>query len=321
MLALLIVALLSGCDGAYSILDPASTSAAIAASFWWGMFIWFTLVLVAVVVLWLYAMARKGRPQQDATAVRQGRRWILGGGIILPLVSIAVLMAFGLPLGHRTLPAKESPTMGIQVVGHQWWWEVRYPDAGVITANQLHIPAGEPVNIHVTGEEVIHAFWVPRLAGKIDMIPGHINVIQLEAEEPGLYHGHCSEFCGLLHAHMAFTVRAHTREEFEAWLRARQAPTKLGPAEHGIAADFQKYCGRCHRVAGVSSGTEGPDLSDVGSRDSLGAGTIPLEDGAILRWLNDHQSLKPGNLMPEHKGRVPPETLEAIAEWLETLDP
>lgn len=320
LLILLMTAGLQGCSGSHSILDPASPSAGLAAIFWWAMFIWFSVVLLVVTALWLYAMARKSRTHTGEHSLQRGRRWVIGGGVALPLATIAALLAFGIPLGHEMRLPEEDRALRIDVTGHQWWWEVRYPQSGVVTANQLYMPAGRPVDIHVTGDDVIHSFWVPRLGGKIDMIPGHINVIRLYAEEPGLYHGLCSEFCGLQHAHMEFTVQAQTDEAFASWLQARQEAAP-NPRQDPAIAGFQQHCGRCHRVAGISAGREGPDLTDVGSRSSLGAGTLPMTDGAMLRWLREHQSLKPGNLMPGHEGRVPPETLAAIAEWLETLQP
>lgn len=317
---LAILPLLGACSGPYSILDPASSSTRITAGLWWGMFFWFTLVLVAVVLLWIYAMRRKPREFSAERSRKVGRRWIIGGGLILPLASIAVLLGFGIPLGHRMLPEEDQPAVRIDMTGHQWWWEIRYPDAGVVTANHLHIPAGRNVDIHVTAADVIHSFWVPRLAGKMDMIPGDINVIRLQAERPGLYYGHCGEFCGLQHANMALTVQAQPEEEFTAWLEARQEPPEIAPEQQEAVALFQTYCSECHRVAGVSAGRTGPDLTDVGSRPTLGAGVLAQDEGAFNHWLGAHQSLKPGNRMPE-QGEITPAELGEIADWLETLSP
>lgn len=311
---------LSACSGPHSILDPASPSAQIIAKLWWGMFIWFSLVLFAVFGLWLYAIIRKKPTATSKRSQRHGQRWILGGGVILPLVSIGVLLAFGLPLGHLTLPENERIELRIDVVGHQWWWEIRYPETGVVTANQLHIPADRTVQLNLTASDVIHAFWVPRLGGKLDMIPGTTNTLRLRADQPGTYHGHCAEFCGLQHAHMGLVVKAQTAGEFEDWLAARQEPPDVSPEHEAAVADFQALCGRCHRVKGISAGTEGPDLTDIGSRSSLGAGALPQIPGAMLRWLQEHQALKPGNRMPA-QDEVPAQTLAAIADWLETLNP
>lgn len=196
-----------------------------AADLWWGMLAFSTLVLLVIVGLWLYAIHRAPCSYDDAGRSRVHRRWIIGGGIILPTVSIAVLLAFGIPAGHRMLPLPldGAQPLRIDVTGHQWRFEVRYPDSGARLENRMVIPVGLPVDIHVTSADVIHSFWVPRLGGKIDMVPGRTNVLRLQADEPGEYRGQCAEFCGTRHAHMGLTVEAISPEAFEGWLdRERQ---------------------------------------------------------------------------------------------------
>ncbi len=320
----------AGCSGSHSILDPAGPAARDVAWLWWGMLAGFGLVFVAVVALWLAAFRPRERPARSPEAERRlGLRWILGGGILLPGVSILLLLAFGVPAGQRLLPLPlpggESPQV-IEVTGHQWWWEVRYPDeAGeVVTANHLVMPVGEPVDFHVTGADVIHAFWVPRLGGKIDMIPGRINRIRLEADAPGVFGAQCAEYCGVQHAHMQLHVEAVPPEEFEAWLAARREAEPESSDlddEHASAREtFAAHCASCHRVAGLAEGDIGPDLSDIGARATLGAGTLAMEEGAVARWLAEHQRLKPGNRMPAHD-HLAPEVLDALGAWLETLRP
>lgn len=172
-------------------------------------------VLAGVIGLWLYAVYRKahdlGEPQQQ----RINRRLIIGGGFLLPAISITLLLIFGIPLGHRMLPLPTvQKPLQINVTARQWFWEFHYPATGVRLRDQLHVPVGVPVDIHGTSVDVIHSFWVPRLGGKIDMIPGRINVLRLEAGEKGLFRGQCAEFCGLEHAFMTFTVQAHEAGEF-----------------------------------------------------------------------------------------------------------
>lgn len=247
--------LLAGCSGPFSALDPAGPSASAVAALWWGMFAAATVVLVSVVGLWLYAVGRSQREPRDEKpdseeseseglnsekpnskkpnskklgnerfsdeeASRIHRRWIIGGGLILPLTAIVVLLAFGIPIGHNMLPwpVEEGELLRIDVTGHQWWWEVRYPDSGIELRDELHIPAGVAIDLHLTSADVVHSFWVPRLGGKLDMLPGRTNVLRLRADEPGVYRGHCAEFCGLHHAHMQFTVTAHSAADFAAWL-------------------------------------------------------------------------------------------------------
>lgn len=219
-------ALLSGCSGPFSTLDPAGPSAHSAALLWWAMFSFSAAVLVAVVALWLYAIDRRFGSRSRDDDRRIGNRWIIGGGVILPIASTTLLLIFGIPLGHKMLPL--SPTEGevlrIDVRGHQWWWEIHYPDRGITLRNELHIPVNTPVDIHLTTADVIHAFWVPRLGGKLDAIPGRTNILRLQADQPGVYRGQCAEFCGLHHAHMQFTVEAHAPEDFSGWLNEVRTP-------------------------------------------------------------------------------------------------
>lgn len=294
---------------------------------WWGMLAFSTVVLVVIVALWLYAFRGGRRVERSSAEERRiARRWIIGGGILLPTLAIVVKLSFGVPIGQRMLtlplPGGEQPLV-IEVIGHQWWWEVRYPDADggeVVTANQLVMPVGEPVDFHVTSDDVIHAFWIPRLGGKIDMIPGRINRIRLEADFPGVFGAQCAEFCGAQHTNMQLHVEALERDAFEAWLAERQTPPEQIEGHDMARTAFAEHCAACHRVAGLSESTQGPDLSDIGDRVSLGAGRMAMEDGAIAYWLAHHQRLKPGNRMPSHD-HLDTETLEALGTWLETLSP
>jgi cytochrome c oxidase subunit 2 len=184
------------------------------------MFAFAVLILLAVAGLWLGAMFRTQETGNDEQFRRIRQRWIIGGGLLLPGGAIVVLLAFGIPIGHKMLPLQvdEGETLRIDVTGHQWWWQVNYPDNGIQLRNELHIPVGVPVDLHLTSADVVHSFWVPRLGGKLDMIPGRTNVLRLQADEADTYRGQCAEFCGLNHAHMQFTVTAHDPGNFEAWL-------------------------------------------------------------------------------------------------------
>lgn len=211
--------LLAACEGPYSTLDPGGPAATDIAALWWGMFLAATLLLLGIVGLWCYAVRRS--PDLQTDDARTPQRLIVGGGVLLPALGIIVLLAFGIPMGQRMLPvfANDVNVLRIDVTAHRWWWEVSYPDLGLTFENLMHIPAGQPVELHLRSTDVIHAFWVPRLGGKLDAIPGHTNVLRLEASDPGLYEGLCAEFCGLQHARMQFTVQAHAPADFEAWLR------------------------------------------------------------------------------------------------------
>jgi cytochrome c oxidase subunit II len=177
------------------------------------------------VVLWFYAMFRDPGDLDHQGAQRIQNRWVFWGGLVLPGVSIIAVLALGLPAGHSMLPTppEEGEAVQVHVTGHQWWFQVTYPDTTIELEDRLVIPAGAPVDLHLTSADVIHAFWVPRLGGKLDMVPGHINVLRLQADEPGTYRGICAEFCGRDHAHMGFTVEALTPGDFETWLQEAQA--------------------------------------------------------------------------------------------------
>lgn len=328
-LTVLTTLLLAGCAGDRSILNPAGQAARDVVLIWWIMLGFGTVVLAVVTALWLYAFKRKHINRSEPEERRIARRWIIGGGVLLPVLSITALLAFGVPAGQRMLPLPLSePPEVIEVIGHQWWWEIRYPGAEggeVVTSNQLIMPAGEPVDFHVTGADVIHAFWVPRLGGKIDMIPGRVNRIRLQADEPAVFGAQCAEFCGVGHAHMHLYVEAVEREEYDAWLAARQtnelSSLAVNDPQHEPAREaFMTHCASCHRVAGLSNGEIGPDLSDLGGRTSLGAGVLAMEEGAVNHWLNHHQTLKPSNRMPAHDD-IESATLESLGAWLETLTP
>lgn len=219
-----IVLALGACAGPQSMLDPAGPAAAEIARLWWGMAAFAGVVLSGVVLAWLMALRRTPRALDDNAARRVGLRWIVLGGVALPSASIVVLLAFGIPAGHRmmALPLADETPVRIEITGHRWRWEVRYPAAGVVVVDELHLPAGRTVDVHVRSADVIHSFWVPRLAGKIDLIPGRTNVVRLRADQPGVFRGQCAEFCGTGHAGMVLQVQAHEPAAFAAWLEARR---------------------------------------------------------------------------------------------------
>ncbi len=212
-----------GADSApLSILDPAGPAARDITAVWWAMFWGGTLVLLAVSGLWLFAIFRRKRDYNDQDTRRVMRTMVYAGGIGLPSVSIALILVFGIPSGHSMLPWPGDDTLRIHVHARQWAWDVHYPQQDLHLTNEIHLPAGSPVDITVTSEDVIHGFWVPRLGGKIDAIPGKTNVIRLQADEPGEYGGQCAEYCGQSHAFMHFTVIAHTEAGFSSWLSSQR---------------------------------------------------------------------------------------------------
>lgn len=220
--------LVAGCKGPLSTLDPAGPSAHAIAVVWWWMLGVAVVVLAGVCAAWFVAMRRgrgvTGQPAQRSTEFR----WLLWGGVVLPSVSIAALVAFGSPAGLHQLPlpgrhpSGEAP-LEIEAIGHQWRWELRYPGAGVRLHNEMRIPVGRPVDVLTGSGDVIHSFWVPRLGGKLDAVPGRTFRVRLQADAPGTYHGQCAEFCGRGHAHMTMTVIAMEPAEFDTWLATASA--------------------------------------------------------------------------------------------------
>lgn len=326
----LFAVLLGGCavEPVQSMLHPAGPAAAAIARLWWIMFSGFTAVFVLVMILLLRAVWKQPA-RLSTTAVGDGRDagsnppWgrnglIVGGGVILPILVLTPLYIFSL----QTSAALQSPVeaLTVRVVGHMWWWEVRYPHQGIVTANEIHIPAGKPVRLELASFDVIHSFWIPRLNGKRDMIPGMENVFWIEADKPGIYRGQCGEYCGTQHANMAFEVIALPQDEFDAWVAAREARQR--PASTTERRGFKIFmtagCVQCHAVRGVQpAGNVGPDLSHLGSRRMLGAALLPNTRDNLTAWIADPQAFKPGSKMP--RTELGSDDLQALVTYLEGL--
>ncbi len=213
--------------------------------------------------------------------------------------------------------------MTIDVEGNQWWWEAAYPGYDEVTANEIHIPAGEPVLVRLASLDVIHSFWVPELAGKLDLVPGQINELWIEAAEPGVYFGQCAEFCGVQHALMAFHVVADPPEEFAAWIAEQQEPAEAPLAdslvERGRDVFLSAGCIQCHTVRGTqATGQLGPDLTHLASRDWIAAGTLENTVGNLEAWISDPQAIKPGAKMPPTE--LDSEELQALVAYLQSLE-
>ncbi len=217
--------LIAGCGGEQSMLNPRGPAAGDIAHIWWGMFWGGCAIFVLVMVLALYVVFR----HPDKRATLRATPFILAGGLALPLLTLTPLLFYGVQAGYRW-SAPVADAYRIEVTGHQFWWEVRYPgedgQGAVTLANELRIPAGQPVELVLRSRDVIHSFWVPNLAGKMDVFPDRVNQLRIQADEPGVFRGQCAEFCGLRHAHMVFHVIAQTPQEFQHWLAAQRAPAR-----------------------------------------------------------------------------------------------
>jgi len=313
--------LLAGCGNEQDALAPKSHQASdIARLFWWMMGIaWFGLALVVALILvaWRRAHRRPGHDVKEGEKL--GFRVVIGAGIVMPIVLISALFVVGNIFVIKTTeaPAQGATELTVDVTGHMWWWEVRYPGTDAVTANEIHIPVRTPVRVNVRTADVIHSFWVPRLNRTIDMMPGKTNSVELFADAVGRYRGQCDEFCGLQHAHMAFYVYADPPGVFKRWLDTQSRPAAATGAL-GQQVFFSSSCANCHAIRGTkATGYVGPDLTHVGSRPYLAALTITNTRENLAHWIVDSQDVKPGNQMPNI--RLSQRDLRALVSYLEGL--
>lgn len=288
---------------------------------WWIMAAGSAVILLLVTALVLIALFKREVSQRAHML-----NFIYVGGILFPVVTLTALLLYTLMVSNRLTSAAAGEVLRIEVVARQWWWEVRYPadqgDAGFITANELHVPVGRSVEIHISSPDVIHSFWVPNLAGKVDAIPGRVNRLRFRAEKSGIYRGQCAEFCGLQHALMSFHVVAEEAEGYEAWRRRESAPARppiIPVLRNGHDVFIRSGCGACHTIRGTDAdGKAGPDLTHVGGRQALAAGTLTNNVGSLAGWIAAADHIKKGNGMPSFNVLSGPE-LRDLAAWLESL--
>jgi cytochrome c oxidase subunit 2 len=341
-LALMISSSVS-CAGSQSALDAAGPGAGHIQGLWWIFFyvsaaVWFLVVVVLTVGV-LRAKQRKfpsdslaGAPGDlvvSKVEPQSGRERRLGG-IVAGATALTVIILFALLVssfftGRAISVAPELLVDNIEVIGHQWWWEIRYNDATpaniFTTANEIHIPVGRPVQLKLVSRDVIHSFWVPNLHGKKDLIPGHDSVLVLQADRPGLFRGQCAEYCGLQHAHMSLVVIAEPPDQFDNWLSG-QRQDGIQPASESEKRGQQVFlsspCITCHTIAGTPAGAKvAPDLTHIGTRQTIAAGTLPNTRTDLGRWVVNSQSVKPGNKMPPNS--IGSEDLESLLDYLQSL--
>jgi cytochrome c oxidase subunit II len=289
---------------------------------------WVLIALVMLIFLGVCAAMWVALYGSDELRAKLGGehvvRWF---GLIIPAGVLFLLLAWGLTV-TRGLTTIQGDELRMRVSGNIYWWRVSYLDAAgkevLADANELHIPVGRPVVIDMVSEDVIHSFWVPKLGGKMDMIPGRTNRLKLQADKAGSYGGQCAEFCGGAHSLMGFVVVAHEAADWQRWLAARRTPAAaVTPVSVEALRGKQLFgefgCAACHRVAGTSAqGLSGPDLTFVGARRSLGAGILPNNRGTLIGWIGDSQSIKPNNRMPSYRS-LRADELNALASYMESL--
>jgi cytochrome c oxidase subunit 2 len=316
-----------------SALNPGGPKAAAILHLNWFLLITATVVFVVVIGALAFALRRAttrpvafddsdvDEPERERARVR----WVavaVGATAMVLLLFIFVDVTTARSIAS---PAGESP-LRIDVVGHQWWWDVKYPDSAnpqniVETANEIHVPVGRAVSITMTSDDVIHSFWAPNLDGKKDLIPGHETRTWFRADSAGVYRGQCAEFCGHEHAKMAFLIVAEPATQFEHWLESQRSGASTPTdslAQEGERVFLSGTCAMCHAISGTSAGSKfGPDLTHLASRRTIAAGTLPNDASNLGGWIIDPQIIKPGAKMPSNQ--LDPKSLQALLAYLATL--
>jgi cytochrome c oxidase subunit 2 len=304
-----------------SALHPKSEQASRIADIGWMMFFGATLIFLLVMVMLILALHGPARMR----GLLGRRSLIVGAGIAFPVLVLSALLVYSLGAASSMVRDDTPVAARIEVTGEMWWWRVRYLDNHgrpmFETANDIRIPSGLPVELVLKSDNVIHSFWVPNLAGKLDMVPGHVNRLRVQADAPGRFRGQCAEYCGAQHAKMMLDVQALSPDDFQAWLESQRQPAQ-SPADTRLQAGQQYFlqaCAQCHTIRGTgAAGTLGPDLTHIGSRLSLAAGVLPNNVGTLAGWIAGSQHIKPGNQMPSFN-QLSGEDLRAVAQYMESL--
>jgi len=325
ILALALPALLSACTwgGNHSQLNPASERSHLINRIWWIMF-WMSVAIeglvAGIVVIALIRFRRKAGdpdPRQISGNTRIEIAWTIAPAMVLVVLLVLTLTTM------INVSEPSGAKMAVTVTGHQWWWEFDYQGMNIVTGNELHIPVGEPIHLDLRSADVIHSFWVPALQGKRDAIPGHNNTLWIQSDKAETFRGECTEFCGPEHANMNFIVVAQPRAEFDAWVQGQQQPAATG--QTGLAAEgaqtiLTQACAGCHMINGVKGynvGKVGPNLTHIGSREYIAAGTLENTPENLARWIRNPQEVKPENKMPTLG--LDDDTINKIVAYLESL--
>jgi cytochrome c oxidase subunit 2 len=318
-------------------LAPAGEQARSIGDLWWLFYyvLWavWALVVAAALFAVLKGLGRKAgsedvpdEPEVVPDAAYERRKtFAVGGALGLTLVILFVFLVSSFLTGRKVSSMSAGGSVFVEVRAHQWWWEVRYTDATssntFTTANEIHIPVGRPVQLKLTSTDVIHSFWVPNLSGKKDAIPGKETTLMLNADREGVFRGQCAEFCGHQHAHMAFEVVAEPMDKFLEWIQHQRQPAPMPATDQerrGHDVFMQSPCVTCHTIRGTDAGSRvGPELTHIGSRLTLAAGTLPNTRGHLGGWIVNAQSIKPGSRMPPNA--LAADDLQAVLTYLRSL--
>jgi cytochrome c oxidase subunit 2 len=314
---------------AQSALHPAGPQAASIATQWWISFATATLVYLVTVAALCWALARARRREREGEADDAGSESrmtrAVTWGTAATVIILLLFFAYDLSVGRTLSGSPSAHPLTIEVTGHQWWWELEYADTAVhdrfTTANEVHVPVGQPVLFLLSSNDVIHSMWVPNLGGKKDLIPGYTQSFWFRADSAGAYRGQCAEFCGYQHAKMAMLVIAEPLEQYRRWVETQRqeasTPTD-SVAARGREVFLTGTCAMCHTIEGTSAGSKaGPDLTHLASRRTIAAGTLSNTRGNLAGWIVDPQRLKPGAKMPPNMLR--PDDLDALLTYLQSL--
>ncbi|HVV52480.1 MAG TPA: cytochrome c oxidase subunit II [Polyangia bacterium] len=328
-LALPAAVLLGGCSWQRSVLSPAGPPARILAELGWPILLvcLAASAIMTALLAWVAARRTGSFAEHAPVGAGGGMRWVIVGGLVIPgvaftaayVATVGTLTAF--PMNHQ-----DHPPAQIRVVGHRWWWEVEYLLGDLPqhfkTANEIHVPVDQPMELELASADVIHSFWAPRLHGKIDLVPGVVNHLEISVAEPGTYEGACAEFCGLQHAGMRFRVIAESPADFARWLAHQRSPAAAPSTEEaarGAGVFMNGACPVCHTVAGTRAlATVGPNLTHIGARGTIAAAWLPKDLATLHAWVVDAPSLKPGTQMPALAELSGPDLHDLIA-YLEDL--
>jgi len=311
-----------------SALAPAGPLASRTADLWWFAF-WIAAVVYLITIAFLFWSLARARARdaviESGSPAERGMTRTVGIGVAVTVAILLVFLGYDLSVGRTLSPRPRKPALTIDVTGHQWWWEATYSDTSAhetfTTANELHVPVGEPVLFVLTSQDVIHSWWVPNLAGKKDLIPGHPQTFWFIADTAGTYRGQCAEFCGMQHAKMAMYIVAESRDRYAEWVSQQQQPAESpsdSAQQRGHDLFVTRSCAMCHAIDGTEAGSHvGPDLTHIASRRTLAAGTLPNNRGAMAGWILDPQAAKPGARMPPNA--MSGADLNALITYLESL--
>jgi cytochrome c oxidase subunit 2 len=325
------LALLQSVRGApnQSVLESSGPLAGRVESLWWFAFITASLVYLATIgaLLWATARARRRERRGEALPADDDRGMARGValGVAATVVILLVFLVTDLSVGRTLDPIPRKQPLTIELTGKQWWWDVQYADTSpqgrLTTANEIHVPVGEPVLLLLESTDVIHSFWAPNLAGKKDLIPGYTQSMWFQADTAGDYRAQCAEFCGLQHAKMALHVIAEPRPQYDRWVQSQRGPAKTptdSVTNRGREVFLTGQCAMCHNITGTVAGSRaGPDLTHLASRRTIAAGTLPNTRGALAGWIVDPQRVKPGTHMPPNQ--LAPADLDALLTYLQSL--